>query len=95
MTRYEPEVLLDHNARPLLVFAKGRVLFHAIEATDSTIRLQQLATLRGLRPALLRGDPYPVKRAASFWLNRTDREITTRAKAVLRGLVARKPMGQS
>ena len=89
MSTYHHTVYLDHNAQPLLVFAKGRTKFHAIQA-DTTIRLVTLDTLRGLREATYRGDPYPPRRAASFWLNHSSREITKRAKNVLRSLVARK-----
>jgi len=90
MSAYGPEVLRNASGRPLIVFARGRVLFHVVEATDSAIKLATLATLRGLQPLELRGNPYPVKRAASYWLNKDYREITPRAKSVLRGLVARK-----
>lgn len=90
MSNYPAAVYLDHNAQPLIVFARGRTKFHAVEA-GVIIRLVQLDTLRGLREAIYRGDPYPPRRAASFYLNHTNREITKRAKCVLRGLVARKP----
>lgn len=90
MNTYGPEVLRNANGRPLIVFAKGRALFHIVEASESAIRVNTLPTLRGLQPLELRGNPYPPKRAASFWLNKDYREITPRAKSVLRGLVARK-----
>jgi hypothetical protein len=90
MKTYGPEVLRDANGRPLLVFAKGRTLYHIIEACDSTIRVNKIPTLRGLRPLELRGNPYPPRRAASFWLNRDHRTITPRARSIMRGLVARK-----
>ena len=79
----------DGNGRPYIVFARGRALYHAVQAED-TIRLITLPNLRGLVPLERKGCPYPPKRAASFWLNHTDREITKRARQVLRGLVARK-----
>lgn len=90
MNAYGPEVLRNANGRPLIVFAKGRALFHVVEATDSSVRVATLPTLRGLQPLELRGNPYPAKRAASFWLNKDHREITPRAKRILRSLVARK-----
>ena len=74
----------------MIVFAKGRALFHVIEATDSAIKVNTLPTLQGLQPVELHGGPYPPKRAASFGLNKDHREITPRAKQILRGLVVRK-----
>jgi hypothetical protein len=85
-----PQVLVDHNARPLIVFRKGRTKYHAVAARDTDIALVTLDTLRGLREATRHGDAYPPKRAASYWLNHDHREITKRARQVLRGLVARK-----
>lgn len=79
------------GTRPVLVFAKGRTLYHAVEAGDSVIRLITLDSLRGLRPAELKGEPYPAKRAASRWLNHDWRSINARAEKILRGLVARRP----
>lgn len=90
MKTYGPEVLRNANGRPLIVFGKGRALFHVVEATGSAIKLATVPTLRGLQPVELRGNPYPPKRAASFWLNKDYREITPRARSILRGLVARK-----
>lgn len=92
---FNPVVLQDHNRRPLIVFAKGRTLYHAVAVEHDGITLVKLDTLRGLTP-VAKGvhapdDPYPVKRAASFYLNKTWRPCTKRAKAVLKGLVARKP----
>lgn len=89
MSPFTPGVYLDHNRRPVLVFARGRLKYHAVEARD-TVRLVQLDTLRGLVPATLREEPYPPRRAASYWLNHSAREITPRARAVLRTLVARR-----
>lgn len=90
MNPYGPEVLRNANGQPMIVFAKGRNLFHVVEATDTAIKVATLPTLRGLQPVELHGDPYPPKRAASFWLNKGYREITPRARLILRGLVARK-----
>jgi hypothetical protein len=88
--RYAAQVLVDANSQPYLVFAKGRTKFHAVTAKDRTIALVALPTLRDLRPLLRRGEPYPPKRCASFWLNHDHREVTKRTKQVLRGLVSRK-----
>ena len=90
MSAYTAQVFRDAGSRPVLVFSKGRKLYHAVVA-DATVRLETFETLRDLLPLDLKGDPYPAKRAASFWLNHDHREITPRAKLVLRGLVARKP----
>jgi hypothetical protein len=85
-----PVVLADEHRRPVLVFARGRTKFHAVVATDTAITLAKLETLRGLVSLERRGEPYPPRRAASFWLNHDCRPITKRARAVLRGLVAKK-----
>lgn len=81
----------EQQHRPIIVFQKGRVLYHAV-AADDTIKLITLDSLRNcvemLRPD---GATYPPKRAASYWLNHSGRSITKRAKAVLRGLVSRVP----
>lgn len=88
---YHPVVYLDHNAQPLLVFARAprSGKYHAVQA-DNTIRLVQLDTLRGLREAQYHGEAYTPRRCASYWLNHSQREITKRAKFVLRALVKRK-----
>ena len=86
---YNPQVFVDHNSRPVLVFDKGRTKYHAVAAEDTKITLVSLDSLRGLVECQRKGQPYPPKRAASFWLNRDHREITKRAREVLRGLVAR------
>ena len=88
--RFTPQVLVDGNARPLIVFAKGRSRYHAVAARDADIALVTLDTLRDFRSLERRGEPYPVRRAASFWLNHDFRAPTKRARQVLRGLVARK-----
>ena len=90
----QDEVLIDGNATPYLVFAKGRVKYHAVVAGDRSITLVALDSLRGMRPLQRKGQPYPPRRAASFWLNRDHRTITKRARSVLRGLVARKAEGE-
>ena len=89
-TPFIPQVLVDQGGRPLLVFRKGRTKYHAVVARSSDIALVTLDTLRGLREVQRRGEPYPARRCASFWLNRDHRPITKRAKQILRGLVARK-----
>ena len=88
MNAFPTAVYLDHNAQPLIVFSKGRTKFHAV-AANGTISLVTLDTLRGLREATYRGDAYPPRRAASFWLNHGQRPITKRAENVLRALVSR------
>ena len=87
---FAPQVLVDGNARPLIVFAKGRAKYHAVTARDNDIALVALDSLRGLRALERRGEPYPARRAASFWLNHGFRAPTKRARQVLRGLVARR-----
>ena len=89
MSAYTPQVLIDGNARPLIVFRKGRTKYHAVAARDTDIAIVTLDSLRDMRPLERRGDPYLPKRAASYWLNHDHREITKRARQVLRGLVAR------
>jgi hypothetical protein len=87
-----PQVLIDPNGRPLILYARGRKKFHAV-AANGKIRLVALDSLRGLRPLQRNGAPYPARRAASYWLNHDHREITARAKLVLRSLVARRTNG--
>lgn len=94
MKTYEPQVMIDQNARPLIVFAKGRILFHAIAARETDIAIVTLESLRGLRALERRaGEPYPPRKAASFWLNHSSRPISKRARQVLVGLVARRKEG--
>lgn len=88
-----PQVLVDGNARPLIVFAEGRTKYYAVAARDADIALVALDTLRGFRALERRGEPYAARRAASFWLNHDFRPLTRRARQVLRGLVARKREG--
>ena len=83
--RYRDE---DNSARFALVFRKGRVLYHAIVSLEAEIKLATVPSLRGFAPL-----DYPARQAASFWLNHDHRPITKRARAVLKGLVARKPKG--
>jgi len=87
---FKPQVLVDGNGRPILVFSKGRTKFHAVAARDRDIAVVALDTLRGLRELTRRGDPYPPRRAASFWLNHDFRPPTKRARAILRRLVTRR-----
>jgi hypothetical protein len=82
----------DNSIRLALIFRRARTLYHAVVATHNAIKLETFDTLRGFQPALTRDyEAYPVRKAASFWLNRDHRPIATRARAVLKGLVARKP----
>lgn len=90
MKRFPPQVLVDGNGRPLIVFQKGRIKYHAVAARDKDIALVTLDTLRGLRPLERKGEPYPPRRCASFWLNHDHREVTKRARQVLRALASRK-----
>ena len=89
MKRYGPEVLLDGENRPLIVFARGHTLFHAVAARETDIALVTLPDLRGLRFAVRREAEYSARRAASYWLRHGWRPIAPRARAVLRGLIAR------
>lgn len=90
---FVPRVLLDQS-RPMIVFRKGRTKYHAVAARDADIALVVLDSLRGLRDATRSdGTPYPIRKAASFWLNHDFRPVTRRATLVLRGIVARKPRG--
>jgi hypothetical protein len=88
---FRPVVIFDANRRPMIVFKRGRTKYHAVAATESSIALVAADTLpRGFVYAMRNDEPYPVRRAASFWLNHDFRPVTKRAKMVLRGLVARK-----
>ena len=97
--RFTPQVFVyrdDENARHIaLVFRKGRTLYYAVVAKRSAITLETFPSLRGFDPlpvGLANCDGiYQPRKAASFWLNHDHRPITTRARAVLRGLVARRP----
>lgn len=88
MNSYQPTVYLDQNAKPLIVFGKGRIKYDAVAARDD-IALVKLDTLRDLRELHHNGAPYSPRKAASFWLNYDFRTVTKRARQVLRGLVAR------
>ena len=95
--RFVPQVLVyideDYARRPMLVFRRGRVLYHAVVAMHNEIKLETFESLRGFAPLQHRGEDYPPRKAASFWLNHGQRPIAKRARAVLRGLVARRPKG--
>lgn len=88
--RFIPQVLIDSNARPFIVFNKGRLLYKAVHADATQIKLVTIESLRDLRPLTLKGEPYPARKAASFYLNHDYREITKKARLVLKALVARK-----
>jgi hypothetical protein len=92
VNQFSPIVMMDRQSVPFLVFARGRKNYHAIKA-DTMIRIASIETLRGLAPVLRKGEPYPPRRAASYWLNHDHRTITGRAMRVLRGLVSRKKRG--
>ena len=98
--RFAPQVLVyrddEENVRYVaLVFCKGRTLYHAIVARRNAITLETFPSLRGFDPlpvGLANCDGiYQPRKAASFWLNHDHRPIAKRARAVLRGIVARKP----
>jgi len=91
---FTPQVLRDANGRPYIVFGKGRILWHAIKV-DSNIALAKLDTIRGMPEILYKGAPYPVRKAASFYLNHDHREITPRAKAILKALVRRQAKAEA
>lgn len=59
MKTFTPQVLVDGNGRPLIVFAKGRMLYHAIAARHTDITIVTLQTLRGLRELQRNGEPVP------------------------------------
>ena len=92
--RFTPQVFAyrdeDNARRFALVFRRGRTLYHAVVATSDAIKLETFPMLRGLVLAQYKGDEYAPKRAASRWLNHDHRPIAKRARAVLRGLVARR-----
>lgn len=89
-----PQVLAD-GSRPLIVFARGRTKYHAVAARETDIALITLDSLRGLHELRRKGEPYPPRRAASYWLNHDYRPVAKRAKAVLAGLVARRPKAEA
>ncbi len=54
----------EENARrPLLVFARGRIKYHAIVPRDKDIALVTLESLRHFTPMTFNGSEYPPKRA--------------------------------
>lgn len=89
MKPYTAQVLVDGNGRPLIVFAKGRIKYHAVSARPTDIAVVTIDTLRGYRELTRRGEPYPVRRCASFWLNHDHRPLTKGARRILRNLVTR------
>jgi hypothetical protein len=95
--RFVPQVFAyrdeDNARRFALVFRKGRTLYHAVVATSDAIKLETFPALRGFTTAQYRGEDYAARRAASRWLNHDHRPIAKRARAVLKGLVARHPRG--
>ena len=86
---FTPIVLLDARSDGHLVFARGHKHYHAVAAQGGVIHLVTLESLRGMRPIEHKGKPYPPKRAASIWLNHSNRAITKKAKSILRAFVAR------
>jgi hypothetical protein len=98
MPKFVPTVVLvrdeENRSTPMIVFARGRTKHHAVAARSADIALVTLDSMRYATPLLRNGAEYPPKRAASFWLNHDHRPVTKRARAVLRGLVARKPRAE-
>ena len=92
MKRLTPQLYRDGHGTPLLVFGRGRKYFFAVRP-ETTIKVVRLETLRGLVELERKGKPYPPRRAASYWLNKSARDVTKAAKAILRGLVARRDNG--
>ena len=96
MKNFQPVILLDYNTRPYLVYAKGRIHYRAVSAAnEALIKLVKLDDIRFMRQAMYKGQPYPPKRAASFWLNHATRPISDGAKVVLKHFVQRKQGEQS
>ena len=79
------EVLYNANSRTHLVYAVGRIKFHAI-VLDGSVRAVALDLIkrRDLTPILYKGQPYPVARAVRL-LKRAGKTlgITEEAKRVL------------
>lgn len=84
-----PAVLLGAGGRTCIAFACGRKFIHAVEMNEP-IRISRIA-LADTRndvscwPMFLNGKPYPVRRAARYYL-RSEISKTGRARKVLRAL---------
>lgn len=72
------------KSRSCIAFAAGRKYLHVVKM-DEPIAVDSLPIAAALDPALLKGKPYPVRRAARIYL-RSPIEKTERAKRVLRAL---------
>lgn len=79
-----PRVLLGQNGRSVIVFAAGRKWLHAV-AMGEPISVVTLPLMNDCDEALLKGKPYPVRRAARIYL-RSEIGKTDRAKRILRAL---------
>jgi hypothetical protein len=82
-----PAVLLGAGGRSCIAFAAGRKYLHVV-AMGEPISLAAFPLEHHLDPAQLKGEPYPVRRAARIYL-RSQIAKTDRAKRVLRALVKR------
>lgn len=80
-----PLVLRGQGSRTFIAFAAGRKWLKAV-AMREPIKLVSLPIEHGLQPLLLKGKPYPVRRAARAYL-RSEVDKTKRARQVLRQLV--------
>lgn len=72
------------KSRSCIAFAAGRKYLHVIRMHEP-ISVESLPLASPLDPALLKGKPYPVRRAARIYL-RSHIEKTDRAKRILRAL---------
>jgi hypothetical protein len=81
-----PAVLFGASgkSRSCIAFAVGRKYLHVVKM-DEPISVDSLPIEAQLDPALLKGKPYPVKRAARLYL-RSQIGKTERAKRILRAL---------
>lgn len=84
-----PAVLLGAGGRTCIAFAAGRKYIHAVEMHEP-VRLARIpvagkALAVARWPMFLNGKPYPVRRAARYYL-RSEISKTGRAAKVLRAL---------
>ena len=79
-----PTVLLGAGGRTCIAFSAGRKYLHAV-CMDQPIGLVALPLEHDLVPLHLKGQPYPVRRAARIYL-RSQIAKTGRAKRILRQL---------
>lgn len=91
MKGFAPRVLLTHYAEPVLVFGyrSASHMHYAVTVADDAVTVTSLDTLRDLRKATWHGQDYPPACAAYYWLHKSRRRVTKRAKAVLRAIINR------